>query len=934
MLIKRLYYYVFCLVCVALFSVPQSLRAAGANTLSYSKEHPLVFEAGGLLWPYSFLNEHGQPDGFSIDLIRLMLNELNIPFEIRMRSRQEAMADMKSGKADLMMGLGAGFADDQVKFSRSAVILFTQSVVAPKSHPTDIRMFRDLSDHQVRVYRNSLCHHLMEDYGWGENAIVCDDINEAILELSRTEEGCIVWNTISLEWLLRKFQIDNLVITPVDMPHGEYKFMSNNETLLEKLDSIYVRLSTDDKLRDIQNKWFYPERNLAETPAWVKYAVAGLLLLAMLMTYFFINYRVQLRRRNEQLKQRNRQLSLILETSGVRMWTYDVASHLFTKYNDSGMVSSTYTVEELSRREGPSNFQNLMAALNEVASQQQEMMKLEEKRSDADGVGHNYQTTLSVLRRGAKGKPAVILISERDVTEECRRRRADERQRLRYLSVFDMPMRDILFFNAEGILVDLNSRGCETFCCDYDEVVAERLSIYDLFGTPDLNLQEADGLCTSFFLDLDRIPQEQRRVKCFHRTGRIYYEIVLKTVSDGSGQLLGVFAVGRDITDAVEEARTQRESMVRTEAVTQELTDYIRNINYVLRAGGVRMASYSPDSHVMTIYSGIDEVQLALTQARCMTLVDDKSRKKAMRMLTNMDNRTSNNIDVDVSTVVRVANGHQLHLQFNFVPTTDSNDRVTGYFGLCRDVTELKTTELQLASETMKAQEVESAKNSFLHNMSYEIRTPLSAVVGFAEQFETEHEPADEKVFVKEILKNSDHLLKLINGILFLSRLDARMIEIDKTPSDFALVFDAYCSKGWDRYRRNEVNYIIENPYESLVADVDAMNLGRVIEQLTANAAQHTRTGTVRARYDYIGRMLRIVIDDTGSGIPAEDLTRIFDRFVKGRQEGSGLGLPISKELVEQMGGTLEISSDVGQGTTIWITIPCRASVIVRKKFI
>jgi signal transduction histidine kinase len=76
------------------------------------------------------------------------------------------------------------------------------------------------------------------------------------------------------------------------------------------------------------------------------------------------------------------------------------------------------------------------------------------------------------------------------------------------------------------------------------------------------------------------------------------------------------------------------------------------------------------------------------------------------------------------------------------------------------------------------------------------------------------------------------------------------------------------------------------------------------------------------------------VIEDTGDGIAPEDLPHIFDRFVKVRQEGCGLGLPISKELVEQMGGTLEVSSDVGQGTTVWIAIPCHASVVKRKKFI
>lgn len=126
----------------------------------------------------------------------------------------------------------------------------------------------------------------------------------------------------------------------------------------------------------------------------------------------------------------------------------------------------------------------------------------------------------------------------------------------------------------------------------------------------------------------------------------------------------------------------------------------------------------------------------------------------------------------------------------------------------------------------------------------------------------------------------------------------------------------------------------MESPYQQLVVDIDATNLGHVIEQVTANAAQYTQNGTVRARYDYIGRRLMISVEDTGQGISEDILKRIYERFAAGPNKGSGLGLPICKELVEQMGGTLEINSEEGLGTTVWITIPCQATVVKRKKFI
>ena len=250
---------------------------------------------------------------------------------------------------------------------------------------------------------------------------------------------------------------------------------------------------------------------------------------------------------------------------------------------------------------------------------------------------------------------------------------------------------------------------------------------------------------------------------------------------------------------------------------------------------------------------------------------------------------------------------------------------------MCRDLSEIKATEVLLQKETIRAQEVEDLKNSFLRNMSYEIRTPLNAVVGFSDLFELDHTPEDELIFIEEIKNNSAHLLDLINDILFLSRLDAHMIEINKQPTDFSLSFANHCEAAWADYQKEGVKYIVENRYDQLVVDIDDTNIGRVIEQIVRNAVQHTDQGMVSARYDYINGKLFITIEDTGKGMSEELLSQIYERFTSGNHKGTGLGLPICKELTEQMGGTIEINSTEGKGTVVWIVIPATASAINRK---
>ena len=374
-----------------------------------------------------------------------------------------------------------------------------------------------------------------------------------------------------------------------------------------------------------------------------------------------------------------------------------------------------------------------------------------------------------------------------------------------------------------------------------------------------------------------------------------------------------------------------QKNIVELEKANEDLQDYVRNIDYVMQYGGVRMATYSPDTHTLTVYSEINHVQLQLTQTRLLTLADDESKKTAQRLLKTMDNRSNTTVKDSVKSTLRTKGGRRLCLYFSFVPTLDEKGHVKEYFGMVRDISEIKATEEQLSRETVKAQEVETLKNAFLRNMSYEIRTPLNAVVGFAELFEQEHSEDDERLFIRQIKDSSEKLLKLINDILYLSRLDAGMIEFNKKPIDFAGVFESRCRAAWRSYQQPDVSFVVDNAYERLVLDVDVQNLGIVIDQIAINAAQHTKSGYVRARYDYNGEELTVAFQDTGSGIPASKVKGIFGRFFTTDGVGSGLGLAICHEVVEHLGGKIRIKSEVGKGTIVWVSIPCKFIEIIRK---
>ena len=227
--------------------------------------------------------------------------------------------------------------------------------------------------------------------------------------------------------------------------------------------------------------------------------------------------------------------------------------------------------------------------------------------------------------------------------------------------------------------------------------------------------------------------------------------------------------------------------------------------------------------------------------------------------MNQLDHRSLEKVDTRLKTIFPGQDGENTWLAFNGFPMYDENGRITHYFGMSRNETALVQTEIKLKKETQKALESEQLKNSFLLNMSYEIRTPLATVLGFAELLDIEHDVNDEPLFVEEIKRNTNTLLALVNDIF-----------------------------------------------------IDEELLGKVIEMLAGCSISFTEEGSIRAKYEYRQGCLNITIEDTGIGIAKEVLPHIFERFCRDqnqRQCGTGLVLPIIKGLVELMGGTIEFMS-------------------------
>ena len=667
----------------------------------------------------------------------------------------------------------------------------------------------------------------------------------------------------------------------------------------------------------------------------IPYSAAALLIAFFVLLFYNFVYRFREQDTKIKNSQQNNRLSLVLKTGNLHLWVYDLHTRHYKTFKENGDLDMEYNPVVFSKFFNKNDFEHLRKLIFDIAEERSAPGTVELRSiPDEEGNVKHFEITVTEATRDKQGKLETLLCIQHDVTEDRKRQESVNQTLIRYHTVFNSSLIDMLYYNKDGVLKDLNEKACHTFRVPFRDMVLKDnflLQNNPMYAGIDFNVME--NTRTTSLVNFNNYQEEKYQLEEFGLKDMMYYESTINPIRDENGELEGIYMAGRNVTEWVESYHRLKNKQRQLRDATKSIRQYIENINYALRIGNIRLANYNPSTHTLELSSDINETQLRLSQLRCIRLGTPRFRRAISSALNRMDHRTELSVNLTLEVDLRDEHRHPVWLQFDMVPMKDKEGRVERYFGLCRNMTEMKETERRLAVESEKARETDLLKQSFLTNMSYEIRTPLNTVVGFAELFETEHDEADEPLFVDEIKRNSNSLLVLVNDILFLSRLDANMIEFNKVEIDFALLFDSYCQMGWSNVSP-EVKTLIENPYERLVVNVDAEHVGMIIKRLCANAALYTEHGTIRAKYEYRHGEIIISVEDTSKGIEPEMLPYIFERFRRNEFEklsGSGLDLPIVKTVVEKMGGTIEVQSELGKGSTIWLTIPCDAEAIVKR---
>lgn len=393
-----------------------------------------------------------------------------------------------------------------------------------------------------------------------------------------------------------------------------------------------------------------------------------------------------------------------------------------------------------------------------------------------------------------------------------------------------------------------------------------------------------------------RLKDEQGRLTAWDLSAYLIYDRIKKSEI--------VWFFGRDVTTRIEHENKLKEMNSIMESILNNIPVYL----FVKDPGNEFRYLYwnrafAEFSHIPT------EKALGHTDAEIFPDPKDaeKFRRDDLALLRTGERLTFIEDYVTMTGETRIVNTTK-----SLVPV---ENRLPLIIGVAWDITELKNAEMEIVEARIRAEESDRLKSAFLANMSHEIRTPLNAIVGFAKLI-SEAESAGEKQQYAEIIDtNSELLLQLINDILDISKIEAGTLEFRNRP----LNLRELCRAEYEVHRSRTkpgVDLVFEDSPEAVI-ECDQNRLTQVITNLLNNAEKFTERGEIRFGYTLDDRFVEFYVQDTGMGIPEEKLQDVFNRFIRLNEAvaGTGLGLAISKMIVEHMGGTIGVESELGKGT-------------------
>jgi len=612
------------------------------------------------------------------------------------------------------------------------------------------------------------------------------------------------------------------------------------------------------------------------------------------------------------LKSSEENLKRAQKAGNIGMWVYDVKEKSFTCSDiyqaifgfSSGKVSHKDLLNAIPEKEE----KRLRKILG---SQEKSSFQIEHQIIHQQTKETRWVMASADVIRDSKGQALRMIGTTIDITERKKANLAIQESEEKFKGIFNYSITGIVVADARGNLLDSNPEFIKILGYTREELLKMNFTDFtypeDLYHELELMQQMIEGKLDSYRLE-KRFLNVNKEIR--------WVDIAVTAKRNNQGEIDFYIGMVSDIT-----------SKKKSEIDLRKKNEYIQTILDNLPIG---VASNSIDNGVVEymndkfseIYGWDKDVLKDLPRFFKCVYPDPVYRKKIIeRVMADLNSGDASRMHWE-NIVVTQQDGSKRNINAVNIPMPGQNTMVSTVI----DITALKKTEQELIKAKTQAEQANQLKSAFLANTSHEIRTPLNGILGFTELLEEKTAKKPQLKSYIEIIKNSgDQLLKIIDDIIDLSKIDSNQLSLNNQLFDFNVLMDELLQ--FHQYSKlhtenPEVELRMNKANDKLLVIADRIRIKQIMDNLLTNALKQTETGYVEFGYSQEEEnQISLFVKDTGTGIEQEKINQIFERFVKLKSKsGTGLGLSIVKGLVNMLHGEIHVESKPGIGTLFEVT--------------
>lgn len=933
---------------------------------NWIKQHPQVIIGVDPAWPpFEFIDEQGNYSGMGADYIHLIGKKTGLDFVVQDNPTWKSVMDnARNRKLDLLPAVMKSTQRSEFLDFSKPHINYPMVIVTGKEDAF-IASLEELNHKQVAVVKGYVTEDVLRANHPGIKLKPAENLQQALKMISSGEVDALVDNLASVSYAISKLGISNLRIsgtTPYDFALG-IAVPKHHQTLLNIIQKTLDQITKEER-KVILDKWI--SINYEQEPDYKKIIQISVAVLVFIFFILFWNWRlareVQARKIAEQalkdnqriLEYKNNILELLSQGTQLKTILENLIQHLEQSHPE--MIGSILLLDKQKKHliDGvavslPDFFMQAIDGLEigmgvgccGTAAYSRERVIVEDVMAHPYWENYRELTQKAGLRAcwsepimsstdGVLGTFAVYYREPKSPTEADLKLIHDfsilatlvienyhSNELLKKLSLaVEQSANVVVITDKEGVIEYVNPKFTEVTGYQQEEAIGQTPSLLKSNKTDVVVYQDLWKTLLS--------GEKWQGTFCNRKkNGELYWAWDnVAPISNDIGEITHFVAVQEDITArrAAEEAIRNSEARFRnlvenTNIVAWEVEIQTFGFNYV-----------SPQAEAMFGYPVAEWRKKDFWVNHIVN--EDREKTISFRI-----SETKKGRDHAFEYRMKKANGASIWLRDVVTVNKAAEGKSISLSGFFIDIDEAKRNEEALEKAKFEAEQANKAKSEFLATMSHELRTPMNGVLGMAQILEDTELTTQQRESVEIILRSGNGLLAIINDVLDLSKLDAEQLVLESRGFNLEQlgvdVLNMFIAEGKRKNLQIELDYPEHCP-RNFVGD--AMRLQQILINLLGNAVKFTSKGSVRLivicqalanqRVE-----LTLSVQDTGIGIAAENMATLFDPFIQADQSttrkfgGTGLGLSVSKKLVQLMAGDIGVESELGKGTRLWIRL-------------